>query len=129
MEERSESILRELNRLTQEFDRIGGLSGEVIQWGGALGALEKDFQLYATEFKEFRGEYREEMRREKDAAEAEHRRLRAEIGKAREEREKLREEMQNSQQQRQTMSTTLKVALIGASGVILAAIIAAIAHS
>jgi predicted RNase H-like nuclease (RuvC/YqgF family) len=126
MEERSEGILRELVRLTQEFDRLGGVTGEVIQWGGALGALEKDFQMYASEFKDFRSEYRDEMRREKEAAEAEHRRLRAEIEKAREEREKLRAEMQAAQRERRGMSTTLKGALIAAGGSIVVALIYAV---
>jgi chromosome segregation ATPase len=115
MEERSESILRELIRLTQEFDRLGGVTGEVIQWGGALGALEKDFQMYASEFKDFRSEYRDEMRREKEAAEAEHRRLRA--------------EMQTSQQQRQAMSVPLKVALVTGCFGLATTLILVLAHT
>jgi chromosome segregation ATPase len=129
MEERSEGILRELVRLTQEFDRLGGVTGEVIQWGGALGALEKDFQMYASEFKDFRSEYRDEMRREKEAAEAEHRRLRAEIEKARDEREKLRAEMQTSQQQRQAMSVPLKVALVTGCFGLATTLILVLAHT
>jgi chromosome segregation ATPase len=86
LEERSDAVRREIDRISRQVDAFGPVAGQVIEVLSELRSMAEDF-------------------------------------------DEMRSESREDRKQRLGMSTTLKVALIGASGVILAAIIAAVAHS
>jgi chromosome segregation ATPase len=85
LEERSDAVRREIDRISRQVDAFGPVAGQVIEVLAELRSMAEDF-------------------------------------------DEMRSDVREDRKQRIGMSTTLKVTLISASAVIVAAIIAAVAH-